>query len=409
MMSRANARAGRRRDVYDRPVSQTADVAIIGAGVQGTSLAFHLAKRGASVVVFERESVGAGATGRSSGFVRTHYDLEADAALAWASLPYFREWDSMVGSGDCSFVQTGFLQLVPAELADALRANVAMQQRIGIDTRLVDAAFASDLVPGMKTDDIVVAAYEPLSGYADPSGSAAGFLSAARKLGARLVSGRGTAAVTVDGDRVTGVESDGERWSAPVVVDAAGAWAGALANSVGVEIPIQPWRHHTAYFGLPAGRSADFPVVIDIATEVYFRPEGRELMLVGLETYNEMGGSPDRPETPFDRETLDAMIEGIYRRVPWMESGTFRTAHGGQDGMTPDQRPILGQAGPQGFYLDCGHSGTGFKTAPAVGASMAELILDGQWKTVDISGYALERFAEGRMLEGKHPYGMLWR
>jgi sarcosine oxidase subunit beta len=390
-------------------VSQTADVAIIGAGVQGTSLAFHLAKRGASVVVFERESVGAGATGRSSGFVRTHYDLEADAALAWASMPYFHNWEAEVGSGDCSFVQTGFLQLVPAELGDALRANVEMHQRIGIDTRLVDADFASQLVRGMMVDDITVAAYEPLSGYADPSGTAAGFLAAARRLGASIVRGRGPSAVTVEGDRVTGVETDGEHWSAPVVVNAAGAWAGEIARSLGVEIPIQPWRHHTAYFGLPPGRSADFPVVIDIATEVYFRPEGRELMLVGLEGGNEMGGSPDRPETPFDRATMDAIVEGIYRRVPWMESGTFRTAHGGQDGMTPDQRPILGRAGPEGFYLDCGHSGTGFKTAPAVGASMAELILDGQSKTVDISGYSVGRFAEGRLLEGEHPYGMLWR
>lgn len=388
---------------------ETADVAIIGAGVHGASLAFHLARRGARVVVVERATVGAGATGRSSGFVRTHYDLETDARLAWASLPYFRDWAAHVGEGDCSFVQTGFLQLVPPALADALRANVEMHQRIGIETRVVGPDVVSQLVPGIVVDDVVVAAYEPLSGYADPSGTAAGFLAAARRLGARLVAGRKVTAVIVEGDRVTGVETDGGRWSAPVVVDAAGAWAAEIARTVGVEIPVLPWRHHTAYFGLPPGRPADFPVVIDIAGEIYFRPEGRELMLVGLETHNEIGGSPDRPETSMERSTLDVMVEGVYGRVPWMEGGTFRTAHGGQDGITPDQRPILGQAGPTGFYLDCGHSGTGFKTAPAIGACMAELILDGQAETVDISGYSLRRFAEDRPLVGEHPYGMLWR
>ena len=103
------------------------------------------------------------------------------------------------------------------------------------------------------------------------------------------------------------------------------------------------------------------------------------------------------------------MAARVCARVPWMEAGTFRTAHGGQDGITPDQRPILGPAGPDGFYLACGFSGTGFKTAPAVGACMAELILDGGRRTVDISGYALRRFGEGRPLTGEHPYGHLWR
>ena len=103
------------------------------------------------------------------------------------------------------------------------------------------------------------------------------------------------------------------------------------------------------------------------------------------------------------------MIERVCARVPWMAGGTVRTSHGGQDGITPDQHPILGQAGPDGFYLACGFSGTGFKTAPAVGACMAELILDGRATTVDISGYGLERFVEGRHLVGEHPYGNLWR
>ena len=389
-------------------MSETADVVVIGAGVQGASLAFHLARRGASVVVVERSSVAAGATGRSSGFVRMHYDVEAESRLAWASLPYFRDWAGHVGEGSCDFVHTGFVQLVPPRLADALRANVAMHQRVGIESSLIGPDDVGRLLPGVVEDDIVVAAYEPLSGYADPTATAAGFLAAARRDGARYVGGA-RARVVVEGARVTAVETDKGRIATPVAVDAAGAWAAEVAATAGVDVPVEAWRHDTAYFGLPDGRDHRFPIVIDQAHEVYFRPEGRDLMLVGLEAGNTIGGSPDRPQAEMAAATLDAMVDAICARLPWMEAGTLRTTHGGQDGITPDQHAILGQAGPDGLYLDCGHSGTGFKTAPAVGLCLSELILDGSARTVDISAFSLDRFAAGRPIAPEHPYGPLWR
>jgi sarcosine oxidase subunit beta len=391
-------------------MSETADVIVVGAGVQGASLAFHLAKRGARVLVVERETVAAGATGRSSGFVRMHYDLESDVRLAWASLPYFQSWQDRVGAGDCGFVRTGFMQVMPDALADAVRANVEMQQEIGVNTRIADPAEIARLLPGAVTDDIGIAAYELESGYADPSGTAAGFLAAARMHGARLIQGCRVSAVAVDGDAVVGVETDRGRFDAPAVVAVAGAWAAALAHTVGVDVPVEPWRHDTAFFGLPEGRGPDFPIVIDEMNQVYFRPEARDMMLVGLEAGNVVGGSPDRPLTTPRQASVEDMVMRVCARVPWMADGTLRTAHGGQDGITTaDQRPILGRAGPDGFYLACGFSGTGFKTAPAVGACLAELILDGRTTTVDISGYSLERFAAGRLLVGDHPYGNLWR
>jgi len=390
-------------------MTETADVIVVGAGVQGASVAFHLARRGARVLVLERGTIAAGATGRSSGFVRMHYDLESESRLAWASFPYFRDWSDIVGAGDCGFVRTGYLQLVPASLADNLRANVAMHQRVGIETRAVGPADVARLVPGAVTSDITVAAYEAGSGYADPSGTAAGFLAAARRDGARVIQGCRVGAVLVEGEAVAGVETDRGRFAAPVVVDVAGAWAPELARTVGLDVPVEAWRHPTAYFGLPDGRGADFPIVIDEINEVYFRPEGRETMLVGLESGNELGGSPDRPLAPLHSPALEEMVARVCARVPWMADGTLRTAHGGQDGITPDQRAILGPAGPDGFFLACGFSGTGFKTAPAVGACLAELILDGRATTVDIAPYSLDRFATGRLLVGEHPYGRLWR
>lgn len=394
---------------HDCPVTETADVIVVGAGVQGASLAFHLARRGARVVVLEREVIAAGATGRSSGFVRMHYDLESESRLAWVSFPYFRAWSDVVGAGDCGFVRTGFLQLVPASLADHLRANVEMQQRLGIETRIASPTEVADLVPGAVTDDVTVGAYEPGSGYADPSGTAAGFLTAARSLAATVIQGCRVDSVLVDGDLVVGVETERGRFAAPVVVDVAGAWASELARTVGLDIPVQAWRHQTAYFGLPEARGPEFPIVIDEINQMYFRPEGRDMMLVGLESGNVLGGSPDRPLEALGEAALEEMVSRVCARVPWMADGTLRTAHGGQDGITPDQRAILGPAGPDGFFLACGFSGTGFKTAPAVGACLAELILDGHAVTVDIAGYSLDRFTHGRLLVGDHPYGTLWR
>jgi sarcosine oxidase subunit beta len=388
---------------------ETSDVIVVGAGVQGASLAFHLARRGARVLVLEGASVASGATGRSSGFVRMHYDFEVDARLAALSFPYFRDWDALVGAGDCAFVRTGFVQIVLPQHESALRANVAMLQRLDVDTCLIDGSEFERLVPGADTADIRVAAYEPESGYADPSGTAAGFLAAARARGTRLVQGCHVDGVSVSAGRVTGVSTSRGTYAAPVVVDVAGAWAPALAATVGLTVPVQPWRHDTAFFGLPQDRSAAFPIVIDNVNEVYFRPEGRDLMLVGLEIANEVGGSPDAAMASIRHATIDLMAARLCARVPWMSAGTFRTAHGGQDGITPDQRPILGPAGPDGFFLACGFSGTGFKTAPAIGACLAELILDGVSRTADVSAYGLARFAEGRALVGEHAYGSLWR
>jgi sarcosine oxidase subunit beta len=253
------------------------------------------------------------------------------------------------------------------------------------------------------------AAWEPESGYADPTGTAAGLLEAARRLGAAYAGGVAVTAVRVVSDRVTGVETAAGPLAAPVVVDAAGAWAAGLAATAGVEVPVVPWRHDTAYLGLPAAHPGAIPIVLDHAGSVYFRPEGRDLMLAGLEDGNELGGSPDRPLDATDPSLVATVVERVCGRVPWMAAGDFRSASRGQDGMSPDQRPILGPAGPDGFVLACGFSGTGFKTAPAIGESLAEWILDGSPSTVDLRPFGLGRFAAGRPLEGEHPYRSLWR
>lgn len=390
-------------------MTDTADVVVIGGGVQGASLAFHLASRGASVVIVERSTVAAGATGRSSGLVRVYYDLLAEARLAAASREWFRHWEELVG-GECGFTVTGFLWIEPGSAADRVSANVASHRELGVDSTLVSAAAIRELAPGLHVEDDEVAAWEPDSGYADPSMTATGFARAARDRGARLLQGAEVTAIRTAGGRVQGVDTTKGAIDAPVVVNAAGGWAGRVAALAGLELPLTVWRHDTGYLGVPASVPRPLPVVIDIPNSMYFRPEGAELVLVGLEDDNQMGGSPDADTASAAATFRDRASERMIARVPGLVDGTFRTSHSGQDGLTtPDQRPMLGPAGPDGFYLDCGHSGMGFKTAPAIGLGMAELILEGACRTVDITPFAFTRFAEGRVLEGEHGGAPIWR
>jgi sarcosine oxidase subunit beta len=387
-------------------MSNTADVIIVGAGVQGASLAFHLAQRDVKSIVLEKKFIAAGATGRSSGLVRMHYDVRQDTELAWASFQYFRNWKGMVG-GDCGFTRTGFLQLVAPADASTLKANVAMHQAIGVPVMLVDAADVQRLAPAFATDDILLAAYEPESGYAMPSDTALALMNAARDKGVRLMQDCAVVGITVTGGKVTGVQTTQGAFTAPIVVNAAGAWAGALNKMVGLTLPYDTWRHDTMFVTRPPQAGPGHPTVIDFANDMYFRPEGG-LTLVGLEDGNPIGESPDSDADHAQKGFVERGIDRICRRVPIMQHGGLHSAHGGYDGITPDQHPLLGAAGPDGFYLDCGFSGTGFKISPAVGLCMAELILDSKAATVDLSIYSPGRFAEDKPIIGEHAYSSIW-
>ena len=388
-------------------MTETADVIIVGAGIHGASLAFHLAERGVKATVLEKSTVAAGATGRSSGMVRMHYDVEADARLAWRSWAYFDDWAERVG-GDSGFNDVGFLQMVPPEEMAALEANVAMQQRLGIVTGIVDAAEVRRLLPGIDIGDDQVAAFEPHSGFADPTSSTTSLMARALDQGARLVQRCTVTGVRVEGDRVTGVATTRGDFDAPIVVNAAGAWAGRVAAMVGLDVPLGVWRHDVAYVQRPPDvpRHIGF---IDFANLFYSRPEGESLTLVALEDGNPMDGDPDAPVDRAAPGFIERAAERIVRRLPPFARAGLHSAHSGQDGITPDQHPVIGPAGPEGFWLDCGYSGTGFKIAPAVGASLAQLIVEGPAANDDLSIYRYARFAEGEQIVGEHPYAPVWR
>ncbi len=385
---------------------EAAEAIIVGAGIHGASLAFHLAEQGIRPLVLERATVGAGATGRSSGLVRMHYDVEAEARLAWRSHAYFADWANRVG-GECGFTVAGFVQMVPAHEVPALRANTTMQQRIGIPTSLLNADALRGVLPGIEIDDDQLAAFEPRSGYADPTQTTGSLMAAALARGARLIQGCGVTGVRVQGDRVVGVDTNRGAYDAPIVVDAAGAWAGRVAAMVGLEVPIKVWRHDVAYVQRPPDVPRH-PAFIDFLNAFYARPEGESLTLVALEDGNPMSGDPDAPVDAAAPGFIERAAERVVQRLPAFARAGLHSAHSGQDGITPDQHPIIGPAGPDGFWLDCGFSGTGFKTAPAIGESLAQLIVDGPAANDDLAIYRLERFAAGEPIVGDHPYGPMW-
>jgi sarcosine oxidase, subunit beta len=389
-------------------MTQTYDAIIIGAGVMGASLAFHLAERGLKTAILERKVSASGATGHSSGLVRMHYDLAAESDLTFKSYQlYFNNWKERVG-GECGFQQTGFLQIAKREHEDKLRGNVANQQKIGINTSVITVDEVRKLFPDLLTEHFDYAAYEPDSGYADPTLTTNSFLVAAKRNGATLIQNCEVTAIHTAGGKVTGVSTDKGDFAAPIVINAAGAWAKHVAGLADIEIPLETWTHDVAFLHRPPtlGR---IPACIDDVINCYYRPEGSALILAAGEDESLRGEAPDaEDQTPTDT-FLEKLIDQMVKRIPKIEESGLHSIHVGRDGITPDQRAIYSGTDLNGFYLACGLSGTGFKTSPAAGASMVELILDGTPKTVDITPFRFSRFAEGQLLEGEYGYGHIWK
>jgi sarcosine oxidase, subunit beta len=389
-------------------MTESYDAIIIGAGVIGVSIAFHLTERGLKPLILERKTVASGATGHSSGLVRMHYDLKAESELAFVSFSkYFTHWRERVG-GECGFMRTGFLQIAKREHENKLRGNVINQQGLGINTSIITAGDVKKIAPDFLTDQFDVAAYEPDSGYADATLTTNSMLDSAKRNGATLMQNCKVTAIHISSGRVTGVTTNQGDFSAPIIVNAAGTWAAEVAKMAEVDVPLETWTHDVAFLHRPPTLGS-FPAVIDDTVNCYFRPEGSALILAAGEDEsmrNEPPGAEDQIPTP---NFLNNLIDNMVKRIPKIEESGLHSVHVGRDGLTPDQRPIFGAAGPAGFYLACGLSGTGFKISPAAGASMSELILDGKSKTVDISSFRFERFAQGQLIKGEFEYGHIWK
>jgi sarcosine oxidase, subunit beta len=383
-----------------------ANIIVIGAGVVGCSLAFHLARAGARVRVFDKRGICAGMSARSGALVRMHYTFAPEAELAWKSHHYFRNWSDIVG-GQCGFVETGFAVVVDEHNAPRLRANVAMLQRIGVNTEVVTAAELRQREPNAFVDDVALAAFEPQSGYADPVATTESLAAAAKRHGADFSTNTPVARIANRSGRAAGVvDGAGRVHEADAVCVVAGPWTDAILAPLGVKIGIKSERAQIAFFRRPP--QLKHCIYIDTIAGSYFRPHGDDLTLAGLGGWKpEAEANPDAFRESNDADFIAAVRKRLAQRIPAMADAPYARGHAGIYDVSPDARAVMGPVpGLDALFVAAGFSGTGFKTAPAVGASMAELILTGNSTTVDLTPFGFERILSGRMIESANEYEM---
>ncbi len=376
----------------------------------GVSAAYHLATRGAGrVVLLEREAqLGTGSTGRNAGGFRHQFSHESNIRLSIESIRVFERFRERFGV-DIDLHQDGYLFLLTSdEAVAAFREGVARQRRLGVDVQWVEPDETRRLVPGLVTDDVRAATFCAADGLADPHGVTMGLAAAARKAGVEVCRRAEVIGITRTGHRIAGVVTPGGAIATPLVVNAAGAWAGQVGRLAEVHVPVRPLRRHI-FLAQPAGggswdalaRQGRAPanriMVIDFETSFYFHREGGRL-LFGMGDATERDGFDVSVKWDF----LPEVVEVGTRRLPALADAEISHAWAGLYEMTPDAMPLIGAAGERpGFWVIAGFSGHGFQHAPAAGRVLADLVT-GHDPGLDVSPYALERFARGATSDERH-------
>jgi sarcosine oxidase subunit beta len=328
--------------------------------------------------------------------------------MAHYSLGVFQNFAEEVG-GECGFHRTGFVALVAAKDRAGLEANVALQRAVGINTELLSVESLSEIMPGLATADLVSAAWEEDSGYADPYLTVNAYAAAAKNAGARLLTHTAVTAIHQTGGRVSGVATANGDLSAPIVINCAGAWGARVARMAGLEIPLAACRVQVSFFKRPPAEAAAHPVVIDFINATYFRSETGGLTLVGLVDPEEANAivDPDRYKEGVDADFILDSGERLIRRYPAMEQCDSAGGYAALYDVTPDWHAIIDEPAPgSGFFLCCGSSGHGFKLGPAVGRLVADRVLGVSDPLFDSRLFRLGRFGEGDPVRGRYEYSI---
>jgi len=368
---------------------RTADIVIIGAGAIGASIAYHLARRGArDVVVLERDQVGAGSTSKAAGGIRVQFATPVEVEFSLRGIAFFKRFEDEMGV-PCDFHQEGYLFVVTDEPTLArFRTHVALQQSLGADVRVIAPDDARALVPELQVDDAIAAVWGPMDGHASPNDVVQAYAAQARARGVRILEGVPVTGIQIRGGRVTSVETPAGAIATRLVVNAAGPWAPLVGRMAGLALPVDPRRRHIFVTDAFDGIRHPLPLVTDCGSGFYCRSEqGAVLMSPG-----DIGGVTEY-EAHVDWSVLETAVEKAVRRIPALERAQVRHAWAGLRPLTPDGRGILDWApGLDGLFLAVGFCGHGFQHSPAVGETVAELLLDGRCR-LDISELRLGRFA----------------
>ena len=377
----------------------SADVVIIGAGIVGSSVAYHLTQAGCkSVLVLEREShQGKGSTGKSMGGVRAQFSTAPSIRMSLYSIPFFRSFEETMGHPS-GYRGQGYLFVATQEThLRYLRANYALQTSLGLKTvELLKPDDVSRMVPQLRADDILGGSFCSTDGFVDPHSVMTGFMLRAIDGGARLVRNAEVTVIDRDANGVCGVRTATEHIATRVVVNAAGAWAGLVAKLAGIELPVEPLRRMlvpTEPFDKIAHSA---PMTVDMGSGFHFRPEGLGLLMAWNDPHETPGFKTD-----FDPGFVEKILTRGVDRVPCLEEAEVnpKRAWAGLYEMTPDHHPILGAVpGIPGLYLANGFSGHGVMHSPATGKIVSDLVLKGTSDLVDTRLLGYERFAEGRLL-----------
>lgn len=383
---------------------RNASVVIIGAGIVGASIAYHLAVRGCTdVTILERaEAEVTGSSSRSLAGVRHQFSDAVNIRLSLYSAARIKNFTEEVG-GYAGFHQVGYLLLVAnPETWTRSQRDAALQRSLGARVELLTPAEAARFIPETRADDLVGATFGPDDGYCDPHGIATGYLNRARELGVQLCRRTPATGMRLSGGRVVAVETPAGPIGCDVVVNAAGCWAGEVGALAGLEIPVKPYRrcvYMTEPFALIPG---DIPLTIDVASGFYMRKE-HESVVFGVSNLAE----PSSYNLDVDWDWLETVLRSGFHRFPILEQARLveRRCWAGLYEITPDHMPVLGRHPDLPNYVDAsGFSGHGVMHAPATGLLIGEEILDGRAWTIDIDDLRVTRFRERHLRDERHIY-----
>ena len=375
---------------------KTADIVVIGGGVMGASAAYHLAKRGIeNIVLLEKEDFyGTGATSRCAGGVRYQFSTEINIRLSLESLPMIECFREEIGQ-DVNYRQCGYLLIATEEKdANTFRHNVELQNRLGVQTELLNGDEVRARLPLMRFEDALAGTFNQKDGIVDPNSVVAGYIGAAQKLGVKAITRAEVTGIRVGGGQVEAVETAQGAIQTRLALNAAGPWAGLIGQMAGVQIPIVPLRRQMFTTNPLKEIPEDFPFVIDFKQSLYFHREGDGL-LIGMSNQNETPGFDQAVDEEFELVNFEAAIT----RMPLLERASRASHWAGLYEVTPDAHPIFGGSPVKGFHICAGFSGHGFMHGPIAGKLMAEYILDGGFSTVDVSMLDLARFDEERLIK----------